>query len=293
MANQPKLTRDQQREAARAKARELREKHQANEKRKKVSIQIGVVAAILAVVGVIVFAISTSPSTQGGSEPTAVAIFNHGGIKIGAGLKAFTATSTPSATPTSSASPSATPAAVPNIKVYLDYQCPFCQQFEAANTSQIRDWVSKGAATLEVHPISFLDGSSANHYSSRAANAAYCVAEKSPDTFFDYNAYLYANQPAEGSSGPDNSALYQDAANLHATNLPAIQKCINGNDYGKWIADNTTSLVTPGNTIPETKFQLKGTPFVLVNNQQYTYATPAEQNDPARFAQFVQTVSAQ
>ena len=293
MANQPKLTRDQQREAARAKARELREKHQANEKRKKVTIQVSIVVAILAAVGVIVFAITTSPATSSGSEPTAVAVFNHGGIKIGAGLQAFTATSEPTASPSASATPSATPAVVPNIKVYLDYQCPFCQQFEAANSSQVRDWVSKGVATVEIHPISFLDGSSANHYSSRAANAAYCVAEKSPNQFFDYNSLLYANQPAEGSAGPDNNALYQDAVSVNATNLPAIQKCINGNDYGKWIADNTTSLTTPGKLVPETKFQLKGTPFVLVNNQQYTYATVAEQNDPARFAQFVQTVSAQ
>ena len=291
MANQPKLTRDQQREAARAKARELREKQQSKEKRKKLSIQIGVVVAILAVVGIIVLSLVSSPSTQGGSAPQNVAVFNKGGIKIGADLKAFTKTVTPTATPTAGAT--ANPAAVPNIKIYLDYQCPFCKQFEAANTTQIREWVSKGVATIEFHPVSFLDGSSFNHYSSRAANAAYCVAEKSPDTFFDYNSLLYANQPAEGSAGPDNNALYDDAVNVKSTNLPEIKKCIDSNAYGKWIADNTTSLLTPSKLIPETKFHLSSTPFVLVNNQQYTYGTNEEQMDPARFAQFVQQVSAQ
>jgi hypothetical protein len=57
------------------------------------------------------------------------------------------------------------------------------------------------------------------------------------------------------------------------------------------VADNTTSLIGGDKKIPETDFKLNGTPFILVNNQQYTYATIQEQNDPARFAQFVQTVS--
>jgi protein-disulfide isomerase len=286
MANEPKLTRDQQREAARAKARELREKHKAAETRKKVVIQVSVVVAVLAVIGVIVMAMTTSPQTKGGSVPKVAGIFNEGGIKVGTNLEAFTASNTPTATPTPGSTSS-----VPNIKVYLDYQCPFCQQFEAANNAQITDWVKQGTATIEIHPISFLDGSSLNAYSSRAANAAYCVAEKSPNTFYEFNAFLFANQPAEGSAGPDNNALYEDAANLHADNLPAIKSCIDGNDFGKWIGDNTTSLIGPDKKIPETENKLEGTPFVLVNNQQYTYTTPAEQNDPARFSQFVQTVS--
>ena len=289
MANQPKLTRDQQREAAREKARALREKHQATEKRNKAIIQTSVVVGILAIVAVIVLALSTSPSTQGGLTPTKVATFNTGGIKIGTELKAFSATSTP--TPT--ATPGATAAAVPNIRIYIDYQCPFCQGFEAANGPQIADWVSKGTATVEFHPISFLDPNSLNHYSSRAANAAYCVAENSPDTFFKYHTYLFANQPAEGSAGPDNNQLYQDAVDQGATNLDTIKKCIDGDSYGKWIADNTTSLIAGGKTIPGTKFKLTGTPFIIVNDRQYTYANAAEQNDPARFAQFVQAVSAQ
>jgi protein-disulfide isomerase len=287
MANQPKLTRDQQREAARAKARELREKHQATEKRNKVIIQVSVVAGILAIIGVIVLALSTSPSTQGGLTPSKVATYNTGGIKIGTGLKAFSSTSTPT--------PSATPgaAAVPNIRIYIDYQCPFCQGFEAANGPQIADWVSKGTATVEVHPISFLDPNSTNHYSSRAANAAYCVAENSPDTFFAYNQFLFANQPAEGSAGPDNATLYKDAVDQGATNLATVKKCIDGDSYGKWIGDNTTSLIAGGKSIPGTKFKLTGTPFIIVNDRQYTYANATEQNDPARFAQFVQQVSAQ
>jgi hypothetical protein len=69
MANQPKLTRNEQREAARAKARELREKHKTAERNKKVAIQASVVIGLLAIVGVIVVAITFSPQTKAGLTP--------------------------------------------------------------------------------------------------------------------------------------------------------------------------------------------------------------------------------
>ena len=179
----------------------------------------------------------------------------------------------------------------PNIKVYIDYQCPFCADFEAANAPQIKEWVASGSATLEVHPISFLDRASTNDYSTRAANAAICVAENSPDSFFDFNSSLFENQPAEGSAGPENSQLYEQAVAIKVNNAAEIKKCIEGNNYQKWIADTTTGLLGSGDPIPETDYKLEGTPFVMVNNQQYTYQSVEERNDPARFAQFVQTVS--
>jgi protein-disulfide isomerase len=285
MANQPKLTRNEQREAARSKARELRDRHQASESRKRLIIQISVVVVILAIVAVIVLAFTTSPSTKDGAVPKVAAVYSKGGIKVGKDLKAFTSTSTPTATPTAGE----TPRVVPNIKIYLDYQCPYCANFEAANAAQIKEWVASGSATVEIHPITFLDNASANHYSSRAANAAICVAENSPDSFFEYNAKLFANQPAEGSAGPENSQLFDYATALNVQNSGDVKKCIEGNSYQKWIADTTTSLL--GQKIPETDYKLEGTPFVMVNNHQYTYQTIQERNDPARFAQFVQTVS--
>jgi len=121
-----------------------------------------------------------------------------------------------------------------------------------------------------------------------------------PDYFFAYNAFLFANQPSEGSYGPENDALYKDVEDLldagaktqFASNLKTIKGCINDGSYDKWIADNTKTLVTAGNKVPGTQFELKGTPFVMVNDQQYTYGTTAELTDPARFAAFVQTVAA-
>ena len=97
---------------------------------------------------------------------------------------------------------------VANIVMYIDYLCPFCGQFEATNSESMRTMVESGAATLEVHPIAILTNKSAGtQYSLRAANAAACVADSSPDSFFDYNAILFENQPEEGSTGLTNDEL--------------------------------------------------------------------------------------
>ena len=192
-------TRSEQREAARAKAKALREQHKRQEKARKFAIRLGVVGAVLGVAAIVVVAIvgglnggSENGASNGDSKPKNMSFGN--GIKIGAGLEAFTATNTPAPTPSDGSTEVPTPT---EIVIYVDYQCPICKIFETPNIAQIESWVSSGAATLEVHPLSFLDGrGSPNEYSSRAANAAVCVAEYSPNNFFKFNSLLFENQAA-------------------------------------------------------------------------------------------------
>ncbi len=278
-----KPTRSEQRDAARAKARDMREQHKKGEKRKRVAIQASIAAVVLGIIAIIGFAI-VSGSDKVVAEPTNMT-FNDG-IKIGANLEAFTSTSTP--TPTTSPAP----ADVPNIVVYIDYQCPICQAFEVPNKSQIESWVSSGAATLELHPISFLDGrGSPNEYSSRAANATVCVAEYSPAQVFKFNSVLFENQPEEGTAGPENKELIARTVEVGVTNADKVASCISSKSFGTWVADATDRAL--GQKIPGTDFQVDGTPFILVNGKQYTWETGEDLVSPARFAQFVQSVSAQ
>lgn len=277
----PKPTRSEQREAARAKAKAMREQHKSAEKRKRLFIQIGVVAAVLIAVGAVVFGVM-SAGNQAAATPTN-AIFNNG-IKVGANLELYTPTSTP--TP---ADPVASPT---EIIIYLDYQCPICAIFEAPNFEQIRNWVEAGAATLEVHPISFLDGrGSPNAFSSRAANASLCVSEYSPSNFLDYSNSLFQAQPVEGEPGPENDQLINFASKLDVSNLEQISSCINGKDFGGWIKDSTQKALTE--VIPGTDIQVSGTPTILVNGVKYDWKTGEELASAARFAQFVQQVTQQ
>ena len=282
--NEPRLTRDQQREATREKARQLREQHKRQETKKKVGIRIAVIVGLLAIVGGVTFTIINGASTKDAPGTAPANMIYNDGIKIGKGLQAFTTTNTPEPNPSSSVS---SDGSVPNIIIYVDYQCPVCQGFELANTAQIRKWVESGAATIEIHPISFLDGrASPNTYSSRAANAALCVANYAPDKYFDFSSILFENQPAEQTAGPENPELLQRIKEAGVTVDSNITSCVNNKSYGKWLTDATTKALT--DKIEGTDLTVDGTPFIVVNGQKYSFATGEELTSPARFAQFVQ-----
>lgn len=277
-SNTPRPTRSEQREAARAKAKALREQQKKGDKRKRLFIQLGITASVLVAVGAVALTIFGA-STQSTAVPTN-ATFNNG-VKIGTDLKVFTPTFTPTA-------PSGEQPI--EIIVYVDYQCPICAIFELPNSDQIKDWVATGAATLQMHTLSFLDGrGSPNAFSSRAANASMCVAEYSPDNFFSYNTRLFQAQPTEGAPGPENSELITFAEEVGATSMEQVSSCINEKSFGNWIKEATEKALTE--PIPGTDIQVSGTPTILVNGQQYTWNTGEELASAARFAQFVQLVS--
>jgi protein-disulfide isomerase len=278
-SNTPRPTRSEQREAARAKAKAMREQQKKGDKRNRILIQIGIVTSVLVASGAIAFAVF-SASTQSQAVPVN-ATFNDG-VKVGSGLKVYTPEFTPPMTQTNPV----------EIVIYIDYQCPICAIFELPNSEQLENWVSTGAATMEIHPLSFLDGrGSPNAFSSRAANASLCVADYSPDNFFAYNTRLFQSQPAEGASGPENSELIAFAQEVGVTNTEEVSNCINTKMFGSFIKDATERALSE--PIPGTQQSVTGTPAIFVNGQQYTWATADELASPARFAQFVQLVTAE
>ena len=278
-----RLTRNEQREAARAKARALREEAKKGEKRKRLLIQSSVVVGTLAVVAIVAAAIINGANTASVSGLTPKNFSYDNGIKIGANGAAFTADNTPTVAPTPGAKDPI------NIKIFIDYQCPVCKNFETANVDQIKSWLDSGYATLEVHPISFLDGrGSPNYYSSRAANAAICVAENSPNQFFAFNRALFENQPQEGTPGPENDELFKRAQSVGVSNASKIKTCIDAKSYGDWITKTTTGVLDSKYVVPGSKVPIGGTPTIVVNGQQYQFNTMDELTNAARFAQFVQ-----
>jgi protein-disulfide isomerase len=268
MSNE-RLTRDQQREAARAKAKAMREAQKKNEGRKRFLMITSIVAGSAALITAIVFgALSTIQKSEELGDGPATAIFN-GGVRIGEGLKVIT-------------SADDVDPAVPNIIIYQDMQCPACQAFEVPNMPQIRELVNAGKYTLELHPISFLDGASANEYSSRSASAVLCVAEKSPDNFFSYNEALMVNQPAEGTAGLSNEQLSQLATQIGVTEQPALD-CISKNTWATWAKAKSNEISSLGK-VPGTEVEFRGTPTVVVNGVRYD----GEISNPAMFLQWLQ-----
>ncbi|MRG61024.1 thioredoxin domain-containing protein [Agromyces sp. CFH 90414] len=278
-SSQPRPTRNDRREAAREKARLLREEQKKRDRRKKVIVQSSVIVGVVAVAGLIAFLIfqGIKPAGPGPRNMASDGIVLQGVDGV------ITAVETPALQPGDDPVPTEQDQSgdVANIVTYLDYLCPYCGQFESTNSETMRTLVESGAATLEVHPIAILTNKSAGtQYSLRAANAAGCVADSSPEAFFDFNEILFENQPEEGSTGLTNDQLKELAAEAGASSQ--VNACIDEVRFKAWVLDSTERALSgpiPNAEIPA----VTGTPTVLVNGKSYGGSL----TDAAEFQAFV------
>jgi protein-disulfide isomerase len=277
-----RLSKNQRREAARDKAKQLREQQRRKDVRNRVILISSLSVVVIAIVVGITLVI-TSTIKPAGPGPLNMA---SDGIVVGTG---FVAETTPALAAGEAPVPTVTDPAsgVVDIRMYVDYLCPFCGQFEATNNEQMGEWIESGAATVEVHPLSILDRSSlGTKYSTRAANAAACVANYAPDQFWAFNGLLFSNQPEEGSEGLDNAALKDLVSEAGVTDAGSIDSCIDDTQFRGWVADATSRALD--GPLPDTEEEaVTGTPTVLVNGEKYSGSL----DDPDAFAAFVVQVA--
>lgn len=277
-------SRSEAREQARATAREMSRQSSARDKRVRRFTQAGLAVAALTVIAILTMVIleGTKPAGPG---PLNMA---SDGIKIGADYTAvrtdaLPAESEPVATPANSAG-------VVDITLFVDYLCPVCGEFEATNGQVLDDLVASGAATLEIHPIAFLDNrSQGTQYSTRAANAAACVANYSPDAYYGFHNALFANQPEENTTGLDDATIIGLAVAAGATE--DVASCVDDGDFVQWVAAETTramSGVLAINNLDPSFTGVTGTPTVLINGVPFQYSYPF---DAAEFLTAVQAAA--
>lgn len=274
MSLNPRPTRSEQREAARAKARELREQRAKGESRRRVlifsSISILVAVVIAGVSWAVISFSEDSKIKAENAKKVPANISTQGGILIGKDLQIVS---------------EAEARKTNHIVIYQDYQCPICQVFESPNAAQLRTWAGSGLAVVEIHPISFLDGASLNNYSSRATNAALCVVNSQPENFFDVNTALYANQPAENTSGPSDAQLKDTLKYNGVTMDDEMNTCIDQKRYETYINNITAASFQENAVTGNTK--VGGTPHILVNGNLYDWeGSLANLGNPGRFSQF-------
>jgi protein-disulfide isomerase len=193
-------------------------------------ISVGVVVALLIVAGIVVW--GNSQATAPGQAPQASNIdAKTGAIAVGEGTN--------------------------QLDTYIDFMCPICNQFEQAYGKTIEGLVDDGSITLNIHPISILDRSSqGTQYSTRAANAMYCVAVADAEASLPFMQAMYTNQPKEGSTGLTDEQILGIASGVGVT---GIDECVNSGRYSKYVTDMTEKTpVKPG-------AGGIGTPTVLLN----------------------------
>lgn len=253
------------REAARETARLAREAEKKRQRRNRLFVQGGIGAGVIAVVAIVALIIvnSTAPASPGPKNMLSDGILISGPNLQAVKTAALTAGAKPVVTDTSKLTKKA------NIVTYIDYQCPYCDQFETTNSAQMQTWIKAGEATLEIHPISILDNSSlGSRYSTRAANAAACVANYDPNNFFAVNSALFASQPAEQTTGLTDAKILA-VLKTAGSSSGDITSCVTSEKFSAWVAAASTR-VTSATSLPNSKTgKFNGTPTVLVNGAQY------------------------
>ncbi|WP_413249973.1 DsbA family protein [Sinomonas flava] len=281
-ANQPRQTKAERTAAAREKARQIREEQQKREKRNRLLLRWGVVVALVAVIAVVALVVTSSMRSNapiGDTGPRAANMNANGGVTLGKGneVKAVPASTVDVASiPPATGQPSAgQPANAPGIEpsakaepvkvvVYIDFICPICKQFEDTYGEKLNQARNDGKITLEYRPLGFLDRQSTTNYSSRAANAAACVANSYPDKYADFFTALFAQQPAEGSAGLSDDKLKEIARGLGAD----IDKCVDDKTYRPMVKYDTQLATSSGVT---------GTPTAFVDGKQWGIGDSAQQ----------------
>lgn len=146
------------------------------------------------------------------------------------------------------------------VTVYADFMCPYCGQFERANGDYLAEAVRAGTITLDIHPLSFLDAQSGGaRYSTRAANALVTLAHADPEVALRFNSLLYANQPAEGSSGLTDQQLADFATRAGAS--ADVAASLSRETYTSWVEQSTQQAFGSG---------IKQTPTVKIDGTEFT-----------------------
>jgi len=145
------------------------------------------------------------------------------------------------------------------MDTYIDFMCPVCNRFEELYGSYIEELVDDGTITLGIHPIAILDRySQGTDYSTRSANAMYCVAVADADAPLPFLQSLFLNQPAEGSSGLTDAELLEIASDV---GVDGIDACVADLRYGTFVAAMTElTPVQPGAAGI-------GTPTIAINGE--------------------------
>ncbi len=273
-----RLTKNEKRDAAREKARVLREQQKKKDRRTKWILQGGIILASLAVIAIVTLVIINSVKPAGPGPRNMAS----DGIQINEG---FIATETPAIQPGDEPVPNVRDedAGVLDIQIFVDYLCPICGQFEATNGDYIASLLENGGTTLEIHPIAILDRlSQGTRYSTRAANAAACVADFSPNQFYAFDGLLFANQPAENTAGLSDDELVALTVEAGVLEPDDVASCIRNQTFKSWTAAATARALN--GPIPNSNVaQVTGTPTVIVNGLKYEGAI----NDLASFQAFV------
>lgn len=145
------------------------------------------------------------------------------------------------------------------VKLYSDFICPACQQFEASTGKVLEKLIDAGTIQVEYYPVAFMDHASRNSkYSTRASSAAYCVADKEPGKWLAFNHAMFANMPKQGTSGLRNRRIGEIAKEV-GVELD-VESCIAGDTFKPFVGNVSMKATEAG---------VGATPTLMINGEKF------------------------
>jgi protein-disulfide isomerase len=146
------------------------------------------------------------------------------------------------------------PQASVEMEMFIDVQCPICQNYEVNNLPTIvQKYIRTGKVQLHLAPWAFIGGAGSQSFSGRLGLIAASFQNKA----FQYAKVLYDNQPpnSENTGWLDDAMMTKIAASVTGLNLRQWRAAKNGSDVQQ-IANAVDKLAAKGN--------VSGTPTIWV-----------------------------
>lgn len=240
----------------------LRKEEQRSEKRAKTIMFSLIGAAIIGLIALIAFILSQ-------------------GIEKGAALSGGEVVLGEQLTPKTANSNNAFLVESENVKedakrvdVFFDPMCPGCGIVDQSIGGTLAELVDNGDISLYLSPVSFLDGTSSDKYSSRALNAFVTIAEENPRHALTFMNTILSEefQPDEGQTYTPvpNETFVEIAKTIGVTDETATS--IQDLHYTDWLSQAADKQTERTDLFPEGF----STPAVFINvkyDDKEEYAT--------------------
>lgn len=148
------------------------------------------------------------------------------------------------------------------VHVFADFACPHCASFHDAYGEQLHSLARDGEVTVDYRIVDFLGAGDPESWSTRAAQAYYCLEEEtdgSAEALYEYRGWLYG-QAAEGEPATDQE-LVEQAAQLGGDAASA--------DIGQCVAEDGGSEQITAASADFSDAGLRGVPAVYVDGTLY------------------------
>ncbi|MDO5700446.1 MAG: thioredoxin domain-containing protein [Bowdeniella nasicola] len=261
--NDPKPTKAERREAARAEAARIKAEEEARRKRVRLITVGGIVALLVVVVAVIAFVLANAKEKPQG--PAAGQEIPLTGEEITTNLSpidTYQAGAPGAIAMGSSLEPNTANEGAPVVELYADFACPHCYDFDRERLPMLQSLAESGVISLVMHPVAILDRSDDySDFSSRALDAYFAIAQSQPEILSEVGDAFYNLWHQFGIAGmqgpPPGSIELADAAATAGVEDELVQQ----------IKDGSVPRVAKAATEAYGATGWRGTPNPVVNGE--------------------------